>query len=47
MGGTRKEPVQLAALPGSPAALNRIGGCGWWWATTDPGKLPGTAPRTC
>jgi hypothetical protein len=31
MGGTRKEPVQLAALPGGLAALNRIDGCGWWW----------------
>jgi hypothetical protein len=29
MGGTWKEPVQLAALPGALAALNRIGGCGW------------------
>jgi hypothetical protein len=28
MGGTRKEPVQRAALPGGLAALNRIGGCG-------------------
>jgi hypothetical protein len=30
MGGTGKEPVQLAALPARLAALNRIGGCGWW-----------------
>ena len=40
MGGTRKEPVQLAALPGGLATLNRIGGCGWWWPPPTPGKLP-------
>jgi hypothetical protein len=40
MGGTRKGPVQLAALPAGLAALNRIGGCGWWWPPPTPGKLP-------
>jgi hypothetical protein len=38
--------VQLAALPAGLAALNRIGGCGLVVDTTDPGKLPGTAPGT-